>query len=150
MAGLGRAQRKRRTRQHIIADLSVNHVERFIFRCGFAAEITRHDYGIDMMLFFYGDDGAIRDGQVLIQLKASDSLKVVEDRSAIAFRVDRRDLNFWLGLAQPVILIVYDARKDRAHWLYVQAAIGSERREATPLGGRTVTIRLPLKNVLSE
>src|SRR5437868_6558585 len=103
MADVGPVKRKRRTRQHIIADLSINHVERFIFRCGFAAEITRHDYGVDMMLFFYDRDGAVRDGQVLIQLKATDKLKMIKDRSAITFRVDRRDLDFWLRVVQPVI-----------------------------------------------
>ncbi len=29
--------RKRRTREHVIADLSVNHVERFILQCGWTA-----------------------------------------------------------------------------------------------------------------
>src|SRR5438105_586468 len=36
--------RKRRTREHVIADLSVNHVERFVLRCGWTTERTRHDY----------------------------------------------------------------------------------------------------------
>jgi hypothetical protein len=40
--------RKRRTREHVIADLSINHVERFIRRCGWTAERTRHDYGLNL------------------------------------------------------------------------------------------------------
>ena len=40
-------RRKRWTRGHVIADLSANHVERFVLECGFAAEVTRHDYGVD-------------------------------------------------------------------------------------------------------
>src|SRR5437660_1542756 len=38
--------RKRRTREHVIADLSINHVERCVLRCGWTAERTRYDYGI--------------------------------------------------------------------------------------------------------
>jgi hypothetical protein len=32
--------RKRRTREHVIADLSVNHVERLVLRCGWTVERT--------------------------------------------------------------------------------------------------------------
>lgn len=44
--------RTRRTREHIIADLSMNHVERLIFRCGYSAERIEHDYGTDLVIFF--------------------------------------------------------------------------------------------------
>ena len=37
--------RKRRTREHIIADLSVNHMERFALRCGFVLNRFYFDYG---------------------------------------------------------------------------------------------------------
>jgi hypothetical protein len=38
--------RKRRTREHVIADLSVNHVERMVLRCGWTVERVRRDYGL--------------------------------------------------------------------------------------------------------
>jgi hypothetical protein len=41
--------RKRRTREHVIADLSVNHVERQALLCGFSVERIRVDYGIDLI-----------------------------------------------------------------------------------------------------
>ncbi len=37
--------RKRRTREHVIADLCAHHVEGFVLRCGWTVERTRHDYG---------------------------------------------------------------------------------------------------------
>jgi hypothetical protein len=45
--------RKRRTREHVLADLSVHHVEGPILRCGFAAERVRHDYGVDLYMTTY-------------------------------------------------------------------------------------------------
>ncbi len=30
--------KKKRPREHIIADLSVNHVERYVFLCGYSVE----------------------------------------------------------------------------------------------------------------
>ena len=40
--------RKKRTREHIIADLSAHHVEGHILRCGCTAERIVHDYGMDL------------------------------------------------------------------------------------------------------
>lgn len=54
--------KKKRVRQHIIADLSANHVERYILRCGFSVERVQHDYGIDLVLFTYNSDGEIEPG----------------------------------------------------------------------------------------
>jgi hypothetical protein len=45
--------RKRRTREHVIADLRVNHVERLVLRCGWTVERTRYDYGLDLDMHTY-------------------------------------------------------------------------------------------------
>src|SRR5436309_2496106 len=45
--------RKRRTREHIIADLSVNHVERQALLCGHVVERRVFDYGIDLEMFTF-------------------------------------------------------------------------------------------------
>jgi hypothetical protein len=41
---------KRRTREHIIADLSVHHVEGPILRVGFTVERFIQDYGLDLRM----------------------------------------------------------------------------------------------------
>jgi hypothetical protein len=64
--------RKRRTREHVIADLSVNHVERFVLRCGWTTERTRHDYGLDLEMKTYNAAGETESEHVLLQLKATD------------------------------------------------------------------------------
>jgi hypothetical protein len=45
--------KKKRPRQHIIADLSINHVERYVLLCGYSVERVEHDYGIDLVIFTY-------------------------------------------------------------------------------------------------
>ena len=62
-------RRKRRTREHVIADLSINHVERFVLRAGCTAERTKHDYGIDLLMETFNVAGEPENGQVLFQLK---------------------------------------------------------------------------------
>ena len=42
--------RKMRTRGHVLADLSINHVERQVLRCGFSADRVQHDYGYDLTM----------------------------------------------------------------------------------------------------
>ena len=53
------AERKRRTREHVIADLSANHVEKQALLCGFSVERVRHDYGIDLIWFTYDEHGEV-------------------------------------------------------------------------------------------
>ena len=45
--------RKRRTRAHILEDLSINHLEYFVFRCGFATQRIYTDYGLDLILYTF-------------------------------------------------------------------------------------------------
>ena len=59
---------KRRTREHVIADLSVNHVERFVLLCGHTVERVLHDYGIDLLLYTYDGNGESENDTIYIQL----------------------------------------------------------------------------------
>ena len=49
--------RKMRTRGHVLADLSINHVERQVLRCGFSADRVQYDYGYDLTMATYSDSG---------------------------------------------------------------------------------------------
>src|SRR5262249_27194808 len=111
-------RRKRRTREHVIADLGVNHVERQMLLAGHTVERISHDYGIDLILFTYNTKGEPEPGQVLIQVKATEQTRRVNNGREIVFRVERADVLTWVSQADPVLLIVYDARADQAWWLH--------------------------------
>jgi hypothetical protein len=49
--------RKWRTRQHVIADLSVHHVEGFVLEEGHTVERVAKDYGCDLLFFTYDEPG---------------------------------------------------------------------------------------------
>lgn len=142
--------RKRRTRNHIIADLSANHVERHILLCGYTVERVIHDYGVDLLLYTYNNDGEMENEIVKIQLKATDNLTVLADGESIAFRVARTDLDYWLGEIMPVILIVYDARLDIAYWLYVQAHLQNQPDFNLSLIGETITLYLNRSDIVRQ
>jgi Domain of unknown function (DUF4365) len=112
-------ERKLRTRAHVLADLSINYVERQILLRGFAVNRMVTDYGIDLLMLTYSNDGEVESGHVLFQVKATDGLQTLRDEAVIACRVEVADLKAWQDEWMPVILIVYDGHGDRAFWLYV-------------------------------
>ena len=130
--------------------MSVNHVERFVLRCGYTVERIVHDFGIDLALSTYSAGGEIENGQVYVQLKATDHLRLRGDQPTIAFSVRRADLELWLREPFPCILIVYDARADVAYWLYLQAYFGQLANFRLAEAGETVTVYLPRENVVDE
>lgn len=142
--------RKRRTREHVIADLSVNHVERQILLCGHTVERVRADYGFDLFMSSYTDQGEIENGIVRLQLKASDTLRFTKDRQNVALTISRSDLLLWVLEQMPVTLVAYDAKTEVAYWLYVQRHF--ERRGGfNPFAaGKTVSLHIPTANVLDE
>ncbi len=142
--------KKIRTRQHVIAELSANHVERHALLCGFSVERIEHDYGIDLVLFTYDANGEIENGQVFIQLKATDSLRVLADQRTVSFSVERSDLELWLKEPMPCILVVYDAQTDVAYWVYVQAYFENLESFDLAQAGDTVTIHLRKENAIDQ
>lgn len=71
---------KTRTRQHVIADLSVNHVERQVLLAGHAIQRVQSDYGYDLLMFTYNEQGEVEPGMVFFQAKATDYLPRLSDR----------------------------------------------------------------------
>jgi hypothetical protein len=65
------------------------------------------------------------------------------------FRVDRRDLVLWTAQPWPVILIVYDAKKHVAYWLYVQSYFRKRKEFNLFMAGKTVTVQVPTQNVVN-
>jgi hypothetical protein len=141
--------RKRRTREHVIADLSVNYVERHALHCGFVVERVGHDYGVDLELFTFNQKGEIEEGKILLQLKASDRLPIRANQPAFSLRIDRRDLVLWLAQPMPVLLIVYDVRKEVAYWLYIQSHFRRLKDFNLFTAGTRVTVRIPVANVVT-
>jgi hypothetical protein len=120
-----RPAKKRRTREHVLAELGVNFVERQVLLCGHSVERVLHDYGYDLLLFTYDRNGEVERGVVFIQVKATDDLRVLATRQAAAVRIELANLRSWLREQLPVILVVYDAHSDAAYWLQLACRLES-------------------------
>ena len=86
--------RKRRTREHIIADLSVNYLQRFVLEEGHIAQQLSLDYGYDLVMMTFDNKGYTEPGLIFIQLKASESL--ARSGENYAYDLDIRDYNLWV------------------------------------------------------
>jgi hypothetical protein len=146
----GATERQRRTREHVLADLSANFVEKQALLCHFAADRVRSDYGIDLLVQTFNRRGEVENCWIPFQLKGTDRIKLVDGGRAVACRVERADLRHWLKETLPVILAVYDARADRAYWLFVREYFAALPRFDINRASRRVTVSIPRKNVLDH
>src|SRR5262245_35242078 len=103
----GETERKRRTREHVIADLSVHHVEGLALKCGYTVERIVADYGYDLWLTTFNEAGEVEEDCVLLQLKASDGLRQYElaQEDVFSFPVSVKDYRRWTQDVLPVFLI---------------------------------------------
>lgn len=137
---------KRRTREHVLADLSINHVERQVLLCGFSVERTRYDYGYDLTMATYNEGGESEPGAVYFQVKATDQLPWLKGGKTISWPLSRRDLSLWFEEVCPVILIVYDGGRERAYWLDVQSYFSGYQTAELFASGETIHAHVPARN----
>jgi hypothetical protein len=140
--------RKRRTREHVIADQSVNHVERFIIDQGHAAQRLSCDYGYDLVLFTFDEQGCFEPGAVCLQLKAAESLHSVG--SDYVFDLDVRDYNLWRWEKSPIILVLFDASLRRAFWLCIQDYFAGDAARRPKKGAKTVRVHVPKRQKVNR
>jgi hypothetical protein len=139
--------RKRRTRQHVIADLSVNFLERVILEEGHTVQRIISDYGYDLVMMTFDEKGYSEPGLIYFQLKASDFLET--QKGNFTYDIDIKHYNLWKDESLPVILVLFDPSKRRAYWLHVQSYFKDHSRRPKR-GTKTVRIWIPLRNVVNQ
>jgi Domain of unknown function (DUF4365) len=140
--------RKQRTRQHVIADQSVNHVERFIIDAGHTAQRFDHDYGYDLLMITYDEKGYVEPGSVSLQLKATEGLAA--SGADYVFDLDVRDYNLWSLENLPVILILFDAGRRKAYWLHVQPYFHEEPAPRPKKGAKTMRVHVSARQIVTR
>jgi hypothetical protein len=139
--------RKRRTREHVIADLSLNHLERFILEEGHAVQRTGSDHGYDLVMLTHDADGYAEPGLVYFQLKATETLG---ESSDYVYDIDVRDYHLWTRELMPVILVLYDASRRRVYRVHVQGYFRDRSARRPKSGARTIRIRVPRRQAVGR
>jgi hypothetical protein len=140
--------RKRRTRQHVIADQSVNYVERYIIDEGHTAQRLEKDYGYDLALVTYDQHGYVEPSVIWLQLKAAEEL--LQGGADYLFDLDIRDYNLWMMEELPVVLILFDASRRRAYWLHVQGYFRDDADHRPKKSAKSVRVRVPCRNLFNH
>lgn len=143
------SQRKLRTREHVLADLSANYVEKQALLCGYSAERVRLDYGIDLLVRTFNRHGEVENGWIPFQLKATDRITDVAGGRAVSCRVERADLRHWLNEWEPVILVLYDAKSDVAFWVFVRRYFADLAGFDIERAPKRVSVSIPCENILN-
>jgi hypothetical protein len=145
--------RKKRTRQHVIADISAHdisahYVEGFALEEGHTAQRLTSDYSYDLLLRTFDEEGYAEPGLVLIQLKSAESLHMVG--SDYVFDVDIRDYHLWKIEEMPVLLILFDAAQRKAFWIAVQQYFSETISHQPKKGSKTVRVRVPKRQLINR
>jgi hypothetical protein len=110
--------RKRRPRSRVIADMSVNYLERQVLRRGhrLIRIPEESDDGTDaFMRTHHPETTEAETGRIDFQRKATDDLKTIDGGKCIPRVVEMAHLQFWYYQQfHPFILVLHDARKHRA------------------------------------
>ncbi len=139
---------KRRTREHVIADLSVHFLEGFILEEGHHARRLDSDYSYDLVMRTFDEGGFAEPGAVYFQVKASDNPLFVD--TDIAYDIDIRDFNLWVAEESPVFLVLFDAKRRKAYWLYVQEYVKKEFSVRPVRGAKSIRFRISTRNVVTR
>ena len=123
-------------------------MERFILEEGHTAQRFSSDYSYDLLLHSFDEDGYAEPGMVYIQLKAAESLRVVQ--SDYVVDVDIADYNLWMQEEMPVVLILFAASRKRAYWLAVQRSFHEGGARPPRKGAKTVRMRVPGRQVVNR
>lgn len=144
----GEPRRKRRTREHVIEDLSENHLERLVLLRGHILRRPARDYGVDVTMFHFAHDGQIENGEIRFQLKATDRLRKIDEGATLSIPIQSGDLNSWCKETYPFILVLFDATSESAFWLDAKEYV---QRNPKPTSGKqkTVNVHIPVTNALN-
>ena len=120
--------KKLRTRQHIIEDLGLNHIERQILLSGnIFRRHSDHDYGYDGVIETFNQQGEIENLTFKIQLKSTDVIQFSSQNNGFIIDLSKRDLELWLTDKYPVLLILYDAQAEIAYFADLQTYFNENR-----------------------
>jgi len=142
-----RSGRKKRTRAHVIADMSYHHLAYLVVSCAFTVEANRSDYGYDLSIYTFDGDGRSENGNIYVQLKASDSLSFNREDDTVSFRISKRDIETWEGEPFPVYLVVFDTSEQKSYSIYLQKYFQANAISAATMAHDSINVQVPARAV---
>jgi Domain of unknown function (DUF4365) len=108
-----------------------------------------NDYGYDGLFHTFNEQGEYQNGIVFFQLKSTDHVQILEKKEAFVFDLTHRDLELWLSDTTIMLLILYDAQKELAYYIDLQA-YSNEYGIKSKKGQKFTRVYIPIKNVFTQ
>lgn len=141
--------KKRRTRQHIIEGLGLNHIEKHILISGnVLRRFSEYDYGYDGMIETFNELGERQNQLFMVQLKSTDVIQQSPQNNGFIVDLSRQDLELWLENDFPVLLVLYDAQKEVAYFTDLQTYFNENKLSLSNVR-KFVRIYLPPQSIFN-
>lgn len=121
--------------------MSLHHLAFMVSACGFTVEETRRDYGYDLSIFTFDPKGEYENGNIFVQLKATDKIKFLKTGN-VSFPISKSDIMSWESQPFPVYLVVFDAIKFNAYGLYLQRHFQASGITSAAMTTRSIAVPL--------
>lgn len=138
----------KRPKAHVIEDISKNIFKSLLPQEWIIREIPS-DYGVDIEVEIVEDE-SVTGKRFWVQIKGTESVHIRD--GYVAFVVDTKLLDYSLRCDFPLLLGVVDISGKEAYWLPLRDEIEKTLEPNNPHWREqgSVTVRIPLKNSLSE
>jgi len=74
----------------------VNHIEYYAIKCGFSVERIASDYGYDLQIYTYDENGEFENGTIYVQLKATDFIEEHKRKEGgFAISIEKEHIECW-------------------------------------------------------
>ncbi|WP_167487950.1 DUF4365 domain-containing protein [Nocardia terpenica] len=132
---------------HVNADVSIIKLRSAFLSAGWTVEELNSDYGDDLQVRIF-DQGVATPYLFFVQAKHVEHGSKYRSRDGryVSYRFERRHLESWETLWQPVVLTLWDVERDQIYWDIAQSL------DWPPTSRNTgkCTIRFPTDNLLDE
>lgn len=135
-----------RPRSHVLETESMQFVQKS-FPKEWIIEKGQSDYGVDLIIEIVEDD-SVTGAHFLIQLKSTDNL-VINKKGFVSHSCNTKTLQYFLERTEPVIYLVYDAKKQIGYWIWIKDYLMNQPSSDWKIQDNFV-IKIPRDNFLNK
>jgi hypothetical protein len=141
----------KRPRQHVLEDLARARLHRDFSTVGWTVERLEADYNEDFLVRIF-EAGRTTPWSFFVQSKATDRIGKfrMNDGRYLTLRLHSKHVRHWTRFAEPVVLTVYDAKKDVTYWEAIQSHLESTGDPDASSNKSTMAVRVPTDNLLDS
>lgn len=138
-----------RTSDHSRELIAINSIKLWIAKWGWITNEIKieQDYGEDLMLRIRAFEDTRPLGRFFqIQVKSVESIEnyLLSDGMIISYPLETNHLSSWLYIPEPVLLVLFDSKTEKAFWTYIQEYILEKLFPENPSWENQKTVNVPI------